>query len=199
MLQMLHLDISVQSQLSVRLKQPITQIDIFDGRGMVVVLVETAEIEEDLPSNGAATAPKRRCHAVRMLVHESMHQIAVLGHEVLGGRGTVIRAHDRIKLWIPGELGDDLRYRIGIGADVRIEEEQNLAASCFRPDVSGPRGTKPAVGREHLRPVFGRYFGRIIRRAVVYHDAFQRPYRRATQARQALPQVARSIVNGDNH
>ena len=173
-LQVLHLDIRVQSQLSVRLKQPIAQLDIFDGRGMVVVLVEAAGVEEDLASNGAATAPECRSLTVRMLVHEGVHQITVLRHEILSGRRTVIGPHDRIEVGIRGKLGEDLGYRIRGDADVGIEEEHNFAARRFRPDVSGPRRTKPAVGRQHLRPMFGRYFERIIGRPIVHYDAFQR-------------------------
>jgi hypothetical protein len=134
-----------------------------------------------------------------MLVHESVHQIAVLGQEVWGGGGTVIRAHNRIKLWIAGELGDEFRYCIGVDADVGIEEKYNFAPCCFRPQVSRPRGAKPAVGREHLRLVLSRYSGRIIGRPVVHDDAFQGSYRRGTQALQALLEVASRIVDGDNY
>jgi hypothetical protein len=134
-----------------------------------------------------------------MLVHITVHQVPELGHEVLGGWRIVIGPHDCVEFRILRKLGYDLANRIGRDADVCVKEEHDLAARSSRPDVPGPRRTKPAACRPHLGPVLRRYFERIISGPIVHYDAFHRYYRRATQARQALLEVACSIVDGDNN
>ncbi len=191
---MLHLKVAIEQQLSVIPHEAVAQFDILDSRP-AIPFVESAMVEKDLLSNRAAPAPERGCRAPAALVHKTMHQILVLRNKIRRSGSVVVRADQSVKLRVFVERRLDATERVRIGANVRIEKEEDLAFSLTRSDIAGGGWAVPARRREQSGAELLRHLGRTVGRSVVHDDSLEARADRLSQMVQTHAQGLRGIID----
>jgi hypothetical protein len=120
--------------------QPHPQLDVLHHRRAVGLGVEAAGGHERVTAHRAEPRPERARIARRALVHVVVQQVAEARHGAVRRRVVVIGAEHRGQLGIGGERRADPVERIGVDLNVRVDEDEDLAAREPGAGVAGRRG-----------------------------------------------------------
>jgi len=92
----LHLQFRIERDSSAGARQPIAQLDVFDG-WTAIAFIEAAVLQENLTANGAAPS---ECRSFPLVPSDAQKNASgfVLREKVFRGGGIVIRSNQRVEL-----------------------------------------------------------------------------------------------------
>jgi hypothetical protein len=177
----------------------VTQLDILYRGDEILLLIESAQIEEYGSTDSSTPRPESGRLGRRTLVHVVMVQVLVLGNEVLFGRVVIVRAEHRRDRRLLDEVGRHLFDGIALDDDIGIDEEQNVTGRLPGRQVTGATGPGPPAGLEDTgSPAPGDGSGPV-RRQVIDDDDLVRLARGSAERIQAPRKKMLRVIRRHDH
>ncbi len=174
-----------------------SQLYILDGRPGEAFRVETSHRQEDLPTNGAASGPKRRGLRIPLLVHEVVQEVTILRHQAVGAGSGVVRAEHCGELRSRIEDLDCAVERVGREDDVGVDEEQDIAQGMVRAEIPGGPGPRVPLQLQDAHPHACRDGWRLIGGRVIDDDDLDVAIlHRGLHRGEALGEIPSVVVDG---
>ena len=177
------------------------ELHVFDLWAWVRPLIVAPGLEEDVSTNGAAAPPERFRLPGTLPVDVMVQQVAVLRHELPRFGLGIVRAEHRAHFRLVGEDAGEPTERVGVDADVGIDEDDDLPARELDAAVTGVRRAARAIREAHHGVgELGRHERRCVGARVVDDDELPRPVRHLArpERREAPRQYAGALVHRDD-
>ena len=127
--------------------KPHAEFDVFHTRVGKPALVEASSLEERVTPNRSETGPKGRGRSGGRVVNVMVKEVTEVRNDPAGLRIIVIRSEDRAELGVAIEGSTNPSERVGMHLDIRVEEDEDVAARPACPFVT-------CGGRPHCcRPI----------------------------------------------
>lgn len=118
------------------------EIDVFDRRSRKPLLVETAARFEGISPHRAESGPEG-CRRPRPLVMDVVVEEVAKGRDQTGASGlVVVRAEHRDELRVASEVGTNTTEGIDVNGNIRIDENEDVAARPLSTEISRPGRAK---------------------------------------------------------
>lgn len=178
--------------------EAVSEGDVFNARPDVA-LVEASHAEEDFAADGSAAGPESGSVFARLLVHEVVQEVFVLGDEARAVRFVVVGTDQGVEGGVAGEPGVDAAEGAGMDTDIGVDEDNQGAFGESGAPVSRGGGAHAARRAKEGNAVLAGDGRGIIGRAVVDDDTLARLERGVLQGLETTGERQCIVENGDDN
>ena len=162
-LEMLPLDRRIEDDSTAVRDQTHAEIDVLDRRLGETELIEPAERDEELSADRPEASPESCRWTGTLLMNVVVKKVAKVGDHAVGCRIVVVGAKHRTEISVGFEGSPDANKRVRVDFDIRVDEDDDIAARTKGADIpglTGAGGHRPIDDNELLRRFNAGLYGR---------------------------------------